>query len=192
VKILWIDTETSGLDPNIHGIISLAAMVEIDGEIRERQTLYMDPRGIGKQLDAKALEVNGFTPESIGNLPAPKVLKSSLDELMGKYVDKFDKNDKFIAAGYNVRFDVDMLNSLFKAFGDNYLFSWISGAMLDVMAAFQFCVWMWKIQATPRNRLTDVAAALGINTEGAHGAMADIEMTRAVAMALRERFESPF
>lgn len=45
MKILWIDTETTGLDPDKHGIIQLAMIVDIDGQIKGKEIFTMCPTG---------------------------------------------------------------------------------------------------------------------------------------------------
>ena len=43
MNILWVDVETTGLDRHRHGIIQIAGMVEVDGEVVETFDLRMNP-----------------------------------------------------------------------------------------------------------------------------------------------------
>ena len=60
MKYVVIDTETTGLDHEVHELLSLGAMVMIDGVITETLEVKIRPRKI-ELADAKALSVNGYT-----------------------------------------------------------------------------------------------------------------------------------
>ena len=61
MKYIVIDTETTGLDPKRHELLSLGAIVMIDGIVTERIEVKIKPRNID-QADQEALRVNGYTP----------------------------------------------------------------------------------------------------------------------------------
>lgn len=42
-KVLWLDLETTGIDPDRHGIIQFAALVEINGELVDALEIKMQP-----------------------------------------------------------------------------------------------------------------------------------------------------
>lgn len=52
-------------------------------------------------------------------------------KILDKYINKYDREDKFIVAGYNVKFDIEMLQAFFKRQNDNYLFSYIGSTIID-------------------------------------------------------------
>ena len=43
MKNLWIDLETTGLDVKKHGVVQIAGIVEIDGEIQESFNFFTKP-----------------------------------------------------------------------------------------------------------------------------------------------------
>lgn len=183
MKIFWFDTETSGLSPVKNGIISLSYMIEIDGTVTETGNLYFNCRG--KQIEESALSVNGFTREQIEGFPDPENMYRELNTLFSRYISKFDKNDKFTAAGYNVGFDVDFLRQLWSENGDKYFGSWFAFGVIDpsqIIRFLQYCGYSFPVRA----KLTDIASSLGIGTDNAHDASADIGMTREVVQVLKK------
>ena len=132
-KILWIDVETTGLDPVENDIWQLAYLIDIDGEIIETQSFKVRPFNIENYSDA-ALRVARVTPEELAAFDY-NIADAIFDikETWGKYVDKYDKEDKFVIGGYNVRFDQQFLYEMFKKAGDKYgLGSWAFWPLLDV------------------------------------------------------------
>jgi DNA polymerase III subunit epsilon len=184
-KIFWFDTETSGLDPSKNAIISLAALIEIQGEIVERKNFVMQPAP-GKILEDGALKVNGFTREQILTFPPAETVFKEIRSLMDKYGERYNKQDKFIAAGYNVGFDLRFLEQFFRENGDNYLYARLHGAPMDVMSVVRFMQVAGVFSKTENNKLATVAAAIGIDASNAHDALADIEMTREINEYIRK------
>ena len=122
MKVLWLDTETTGLNSEVHGIIQLATIIDIDGELKEKQTFLMKPSG--RMAEQKALDINGYSREQIASFEPWENIYLKFIELLSKYVDKFDKEDKFILGGQNVGFDSNFVKSWFEYCNDKYWFSW--------------------------------------------------------------------
>ncbi len=123
-KILWIDTETTGLDPTLHSLIEIGAIVDIDGIEKETIRIYTKPHP-DFEIDDNALAINKITRTQIKNFPEMLNAKNDFCKILSKYVDKFDKNDKFTVAGQNIKFDIDFLYHFFTRLNDNYLGSYI-------------------------------------------------------------------
>lgn len=131
--IFHYDLETTGLDASKNGIHQIAGAIEIDGEIKENFNLKVRPFD-SDILDKKALEVGNVTIEQVSNYtPAPEVYKTLL-EILSKYVDKYNKVEKFHLCGFNNRsFDDRFLRSWFNKNGDKYFGSWFWSDSIDVM-----------------------------------------------------------
>ena len=185
MKVAWIDCETTGLDPQKHGIIQLALIVEIDHAVVERAEFMMNP--VGKEFDEGALRINGYTKEALDAYPPSLGQKAKIEEFFAKFVEKFDKNDKFIAAGYNVAFDLDFLKQLWQDSGDKYFYSWFEHAAIDVYEAHRMLEWIGVAQVPENRKLETLAKMYGIPIT-AHDAAADIEATRQIAEKIRENF----
>ncbi len=186
-KILWIDEETSGLNKEEHAILSLSALMEIDGKIVDEINLTMQPFK-GDKISQEALDINGFTIEQIRTFDHPEVAFKKLIKFFSKYINRYDKNDKFSLAGYNiVKFDIPFLEMLFKKCNDPYLGSWINGEPLDV---YQFVLIMKKLGVikSESTKLEMIAQDLQIPIM-AHDAKEDILATRKVYYKLLDKIE---
>jgi DNA polymerase III subunit epsilon len=177
-KLLWIDIESSGLIPEKHGIIQIAGIIEIQGKVKEKFMLLNNCSN--KEISDDALKINGYTRQQIATFPAPKETYGKLIEIFGKYVDKYDKLDKFIAAGQQVDFDINFLLQFFKDSGDNYFFSWVeSRARLDTKYILTFLQDRGKIPMLENSKNITISKYFGRDVIGAHDAMVDIELTLA-------------
>lgn len=177
MKLLFIDTETTGLKPGTHGVVQIAGIVEIDGQVAEEFNFLC---GIfaGQLFDARALEVNGRTVEEINKMPDPLEVYGKLKAIFKKYVDPYNKNDKFVIAGQNVAFDYAMMEAFWNKCGDKYWYSWVDFRGLDVITAtalFQ-AAGHFKL---PNMKLETVARHFGIELK-AHDALHDIRATREI------------
>lgn len=189
MKVFWFDCETSGLDPSRHGIISLAYAVEIDGQTVAEGQLFSNCKG--KDVEDSALAVNHFTREQIEHFPLPQKMYHDLADLFAQYVDKFDKQDKFYAGGYNVDFDMRFLRQLWTDCHDKYFGSWFYFGAIDPAALMPVMRYMGMELSPASFKLTDVAAYLRLDITGAHDAQADILLTRRVtAMPIKRIKES--
>lgn len=180
-KILWVDTETTGISAYKNGVIQISGFVEINGKIKEEFDLMCAPYNNDK-VDAKALEVNQRTLDEIMQFPRPELVYQEFSGLLGKYVNKFNKADKFIMAGYNVGFDADMLQNWFRKSGDRYFYSYFFGGKLDVMAfVMHYCA--KQNVDLPNHKLGTIADHLGFDANF-HNALDDIRVTRDIYLKL--------
>ena len=185
-KVCWIDLETSGVDVKECAILQVAGIIEIEGEVKEEFTFEMRPRE-GALIEKGALEAIGRTRESLFESGIDeKVGKKMLESWFGKYVDKFDKRDKFVTAGYNVRFDSDFLRALWTRRNDPYFGSWFHWPTLDVSAFVAEMIALNGSKPKFENfKLGTVCKALGVEMGQAHEAMEDIRATRRLYQFLR-------
>lgn len=111
-KYFYCDLETGGVDKKKHPILQIAGAIEIDGEIKQRFEWFVKPF-LGQELDPQALEVNNIKPEDISKFQDPVEVFKELNSLLRKYVNFWDKTDKFHFVGYNSKFDFDFLREFF-------------------------------------------------------------------------------
>jgi len=193
MKIFWFDVETSGLDPKTNAILTLDYAVEIYGEIVEEGQILNRPDG--KVVEDGALKINNLTREQIATFKAPAENYITLTDLFGKYVDKYDSDDKFYAGGYNVKFDMDFLRQFFQDAGDKYFGSWFYFSNIDPSSFFAFMRQNGMIPGFPaKQRLQDVAGYFGLIDEKTvlHNSTTDIRITRElygrVSNVIRDHF----
>lgn len=190
MKIFWMDTETSGTDPKKHGLIQIGYIIEIDYKVITDGSIFIDPTSYGKELDPAALEYNGITPEEIKEKSTPiNEMWPNLHKVLGAYVDRYDKNDKFVVGGHNVQFDIDFLQALWDHFGDKYFYSYFQiGTAIDTKKLASWWIWTGGFETNPvSTKIMDIANALGVGVEGKeHDAVSDIILTRQCALRMKE------
>lgn len=188
MKILWLDTETTGVTANSYPY-QFAGIIEIDGEVKEKFDIKCKPFS-DAEISQEALTVTGKTEEEIKSYQDPKEAYNQIITIFSKYIDKFDKTDKFVIAGHNVSFDFDMTLKWFKKCGDNYFGSWVEYKRnFDTLAVIRSFQVVGIFPITENNKLTTIAEKLGIKLEFAHDAMYDIEATRLVGLRLMKALE---
>lgn len=177
-KVLYLDTETTGLTTN-SAIIQIAGIIEIDGVVKEEFNIKCRPHE-NAEVSKDALEVTKLTLEEINKYQAPEDALKELETIFAKYCDKYNREDKFILVGHNVKFDLKMLNSFFIRLGNNYLGSWISfKKIFDTLAVIQAMQIIKIIPEMENNKLGTLSEYFKIELgDNAHDALADIKATR--------------
>ena len=176
-KLIFLDTETTGLS-NLHGVIQIAGFIYVGGKLMEKFSFQAAPLPNDK-IDERALEVHGMGREMIESFEPASVVYKRFTEMLGKYIDKFNKNDKFWMLGYNVAFDERMLRAWFDKHGDKYFGSWFAWPSVDVAQLFALCCLKGLAEKPVKMKLIDSCRAMGLSwdEEAAHDALYDIEQT---------------
>lgn len=186
-KILFFDVETTGLSPIQNSIHQLSGIIEINGDVKEVFDIKMKPREYDSLPDDYTTPVGGVTKSMMSHYQIPSEAYWQLTNIMKKYVDKFNKQDKFFAAGYNCQaFDMPFLREFFTRNDDKYFGSWFWSASLDVMIlAAEYLI--DKRAEMPNFKLETVASFLGKipEGEGFHDALTDIKITREIYHTVR-------
>lgn len=190
IKRLFIDTETTGLDEKINGVHQIACLIEINGKLIEKVNIKLKPFD-DCVYDEDAFKTHGISKEIIETYQSEIDGYEQLVDILYKYVNKYNKEDKFTVVGYNVRFDINFIYQLFIRNNDNFLFSLIWSNPIDVMT-LATC----KLESIRHKmvnfKLTTVAQQLGIeiSEEKAHDGLYDIEITRDILYKLTEPIDN--
>nr|DAS07258.1 MAG TPA: DNA polymerase III subunit alpha [Caudoviricetes sp.] len=177
-KIIFIDTETGGVNPEKAALIQLSGIIRIDKKDVEKFNFYIKPFE-NSEVTEKALEVQGRTLEELKTdkyVEEKEVYKQFIN-LLDKYIDKYDRTDKFIVAGYNVRFDVDILKAFFQRHGNNFLFSYLDSSMLDPLYSIRLLQIAEVLPVLENNKLETWCKHFGIELK-AHDSLEDIVATK--------------
>lgn len=177
MKLLWIDTETTGLNKEKCDIVQIAGIVVIDGEEKERFNLFAQPVN-WENIEQDALVTTGMTIEKLKTFPMPQQTYSKFKEILDRYVDKYDKNDKFFIAGHNVQFDLEFCKLLFQKQGDKYFFSYFKHQTVDLMhlATILYTAGLIDVESF---KLESIAKYLNLESKkDLHDASVDIDLTR--------------
>jgi DNA polymerase-3 subunit epsilon len=191
IKLLFVDTETTGLDPQKNGLTQISGVAQVRDAgfnvTKEKEAYAMFDYKLRPfsydVIEESALQVCGLTIDDLDSpdrLP-PKSAHDAFVEMMKQIVSPYDKTDKFFLVGYNATFDDRFLRAFFDKCGDKYYGSFISWPPIDVAQ-------MAAILLGPRRmlmksfKLSAVAETVGIkiDQEKLHDAMYDIELTIAL------------
>jgi DNA polymerase III subunit epsilon len=149
----------------------------IDGEMREAFDWKVRPLR-GDMVSPEACKVTGVTIEQMREFPEAPAVFAQLLALLNRYVDKFNKKDKFFFVGFNSTFDDDFLRRFWEKNGDAYYGSWFWWPSIDVAVLAANKLGDARAEM-PNFKLTTVAEYMAIKAEGsAHDAGYDIELTR--------------
>ena len=206
-KILWFDTETTGLDPNQNGIVQLAMLMDIDGELAEEAQFNIQPFGNDLMLagladvannpqniswkECKDTYADAFTPTGITFSDIAKFIQPSeainqINSFLQKHISQYDKSDKAYIGGYNAPFDIGFLSKFYEKCGDKYLGSYINWKQLDVRHML-YMLDFDGIVKLENYKLETACKHYGIELE-AHNPLSDIKATRAIFYLLREAY----
>jgi DNA polymerase-3 subunit epsilon len=181
MKLLFFDLETTGTNPGKNGIHQISGEIVIDGESKQQFDFYVQPNPKAL-IEEQALAVAGVTREQIMAYPPMDVVYRDFVAMLGKYVDKYNKTDKFFLVGYNnAAFDNQFLRGFFLQNGDQYFGSWFWANTIDVMVLASAKL-AERRHEMENFKLATVAKFLGVNVDDAalHNALYDIYLTKAI------------
>lgn len=190
-KILWLDTETTGVDTRIDDVVQIA--VQVDHNDDTFQTLVQPPDLDLDSLDnshIRALDVSGITVDQLKSAPSNYEGWCALRSFLRQYVDPFNKSDRYLVAGYNVKFDIDILRTWWHKRNDKYFGSYFYPYVLDVMVILVDGFARSVFQSPPPEtlQLGTVIEWAGIAPPGKlHDAMTDVLATRMLYNWILER-----
>lgn len=184
-KILWLDVETTGLNPKKHGLRELAYILVVDGQVVEKDVLQIDPKTYKKEIeiDNKALELSNITVDDFEDYGDSSYHFDYFREIL----DKYFKDGKFVLAGFNVKFDNDFLREWFydndagAEFKDYFHYK-----VIDV---FPLVVTLKHLELidTENDKLKTACEYFNIPID-AHNALSDIEATKNLYELISDRF----
>lgn len=139
MKILYIDTETTGANPrghDAHDVVQIAAIIEIDGVVVDRIELKCAPH-FPDHYEPEALSVTGVTIEELCLRPDPTETYKKFTAFLHKHRNKYDKTDRFFFVAYNAPFDFQVMIEHAKRSGDEWFMTnfWSPPICVMVLAA---------------------------------------------------------
>ena len=149
-------------------------MVEINGKIENTFNYDLCPFG-ACEYDPEALNVNRKTVDEIKEFPSEEMIYDELIDKFQHFINRYNKNDKFVLAGFGIDFDYAFLRKLFERHNEYGAGSWIFNCTYDVRTIAAMAI-MNKNLRINKYRLGDFCQFFGIKLE-AHDAMSDILAT---------------
>lgn len=190
MKKFFYDLETTGLDYKENAIHQISGCIEVDGSVKEYFNIKLRPFE-GAVITPEALTTCNLTEEQIMGYQSPEDGFGELMRILAKYVNKYDKKDKFFLIGYNNNsFDNNFLRTFYERHsGDKYFYSWFWVNSIDVMvlAAEHLAE---KRHLMENFKLMTVSKEVGLSVieEKLHDAEYDINLTRDVYRILTNKF----
>ena len=174
-KFLWVDTETTGLSAEKHGIITMAGFIQTsDGTIGNCFDYSCQPHP-NDEVNPRALEVNGYTMGQISAFEDSYNVISTWESFLREEVNPFDTKDKLTMIGYNTAFDMRFLASWFRKHGNPYFYSYFEKDVIDVLKLVRMYCKTEGLEL-PNKKLMTVAKHFNIDVDF-HTAMGDIIAT---------------
>lgn len=164
------DLETTGVNCNTDRVIEISAVKVQGGVVVDEFSTLVNP---GIHIPDEASSVNEIYDDMVADSPSfDQALKDFL-EFVGDYV----------LVGHNIhRFDMNFI----RRDAEEYWGQTIGNDYIDTLPIAQA-----YLPEMRHHSLTDLAYHYGINTEGAHRALADCRMNQKVFEHLREEMENP-
>jgi len=167
---VWLDTETTGLDPEVAEVIEIA-MIQVDVDGTETVLIHtkIKPDRI-EDAHPIALKVNGYTEEAWADAPSQ----------IEVWTDIYDRYllSNCVLAGQNVKFDIGMIKASLKRAGfDDYRFDYHSYDTVTLAIAYLKPL-MKSVSLVP------CCVALAIPVKDAHSALADTRMSMELGRVL--------
>ena len=189
IKLAFIDTETTGLDPVMNDPFQVAMiyrelLFEYDRsgfkfsftDSYDEKVFYMKPLNFDT-ISPEALAVNRVTIDQLKSYnSAAIVFPVDIVSFLETKVDRFNKEDKMISVGYNVKFDMDFLFALATKLGFKFFGSYFSRKPIDVLDHFRNLSLLFPGVFT-NVKLQTVCEAAGLYLPHAHNALDDIKAT---------------
>lgn len=165
MKVLFMDTETGGLDPEKHSLLTVALAVYEDGKILDEKEWFIKHKDYS--VTSKALEINNINLVEHNKIAMDT--KIAVVDII-QFIFKNFSVEKAVIAGHNVEFDYKFLDKLFKGeteFINRYLshrkldtcslinFLMISGKIDIESASLETCINYFKIEANARHTAKD-------------------------------------
>lgn len=187
MKLLFFDLETTGIKFWKNGIHQISGEIVIDGESKESFNFKVCPHP-RCEIDEEALQVCHVSREQISAYPPMKDVYDDFVRMLSKYVDKYNKKDKFFLVGYNnASFDNSFLKAFFVQNGDNYFYSWFWVNSIDVMVlATQHLLNKRHTMIDFKQETVARALDIRIDPEKLHDASYDIQLTKQIYQRLTQ------
>lgn len=189
-KVLWLDVETTGLEPSKNAVIQIGAVYEEKGQIVDSFSSYVKPH-VGAMISKQALEVNNITPEMMKDFPCATQVCAEFISFLKKHCIPDYAKSKLLIAGYNINFDIGFMHSFFKINSTDSYSRYFTRFGIDVGSKLLECIATDAISRPESFSLESVCKHVGLSEYHAHEAVSDAIATRQLYHKLIELYNNP-
>lgn len=184
-KLLMVDTETGGLDPHTHSLLSVGLAVWEDGSIID--TLEVNIKHDTYNVTAGALRVNRIDLSQEEGKVTPSVAVTRIQLFISEH---FEYPEKPTVVGQNVQFDMGFLKALFGHIPYEATFS---HRFIDTASIARF-LQLSGASEVRGSGLSDLIAYYNIQVEEneRHTALGDCIVTAKVFNAMLDEMKGEF
>ena len=170
-KILFIDTETGGIDPSRDSLLSMALLVWSEGEMGASIEILINDGVL--HVTEEALRINGIDlGVHVKEALSPEGAMEVFSAFVGKY---FGEEEKIVLGGHNISFDVNFLNVFLTKYGPQWK-GRISHRHVDTSSILFYLYLTGKIKRKIVSS-QDAFDYFGIIVDGRHTALGDVKAT---------------
>lgn len=189
-KVLYLDTETTGLNPDKNDIIQISGLIEINGKVKKEFDFTCRPIN-PNNIEDEALLIQGRTKKEIMKFADPEEVFYKLIEIFDDFIDKYNTKDKFILAGQNVRFDYNFLYYMSQKLDYKYLNSYINTNQQSYIDLLRIVKeknkhFVSRLQLKNLKLGTIYEALFNKKLDNAHNSLVDIKATRSCIKVLEQ------
>ena len=188
-KIVFIDTLTTGMNPERCAIYRIGGIVVVDGTERSRFDLRCCPPS-GARINDQSLWIGGESRASVIRYPDQADAFRDFLSVIDETVVLRNPNDKAYLAGFNASaFDVPFLREWFRKNGNERFRDYFHVQTMDLMTLSAFAL-MQERENLPNFHLESAAEALGVKAPigGKYDCISNAELAKELFFTLREKF----
>ena len=170
-KILFVDTETGGLNPNYHSLLSIALVLWQDYEIIDKLEVLINDGNL--VIDNIALEINHINIEE-HKMKAVRPTEAivTIKNFLYKH---FITSEKITLAGHNISFDVSFLKVFIEKNGEIFS-NYFSHRYVDTASILYYLYLAGKIKSKTVSS-SEAFKMFGIKIVNRHSALGDAKGT---------------
>ena len=139
-RLLFIDTETGGLEPVEHSLFSLGIIVWENGRALFEDEIYI--KDTVYRATAQALAINNINIDYLDKFGLDE--QNVVKRIRG-IKEQYFNNEILTVAGHNIAFDISFIKQLYKKGGYNFTEDF-SHRTVDTASILQFLYFTGKLQ----------------------------------------------
>jgi DNA polymerase-3 subunit epsilon len=189
-RLLVLDTETGGLDPNEFSILSVGAVIWDDGALGQEIDLPIAEASI--VTDPESLSINQINPKKhlLTAIPVDQAIAHFTSYLKRNF-PALAQGEKITLVGHNVAFDIGFLRRFFRL-GNERFEDYFSHRAVDTATILKFLMLAGRVSLdSPNSTAAFDYFGVKISNRERHTALADARATAKLLSAMLTLIKVP-